>query len=223
MSLTEYRDIEQRSDEWYAIRCGIVTASAVGRLITTKTLAVADNDDSRRFTEQLVAERITGRVDPTFQNDDMFRGVVEEPRAREHYGEHCAPATECGFLLREEPGWKLGLSPDGLVGDDGLIEVKAPRAKGHIATVIADEVPPPYMPQLQAALLVSGRKWIDYISWCAGEPMWPIRVYPDERWHEAIVEAVTQFETRAQEAIDIYRTRTAGLPATERLELELIV
>jgi hypothetical protein len=222
MSLHVYTDVEQRSDEWFDLRCGRVTASTVGRLVTAKTLTVADNDDSRRFTSQLVAERITKTIDPTFMSDDMFRGVVEEPRAREHYSEHCAPAVECGFMLRQEAGWTLGLSPDGLVGTDGLLEIKSPRAKGHISTVIHNQVPTAYMPQLQAALLVSGRQWVDFVSWCAGEPMWPIRVYPDEHWHEAIVEAVTQFETRAQTQVDIYRARIKGLPPTERLDLEVV-
>jgi hypothetical protein len=121
-------------------------------------------------------------------------------------------------MVREEPGWKLGLSPDGLVGDDGLIEIKSPQAKTHVATVLNNEVPPQYMPQLQAALLVSGRDWVDFLSWCGGEPMWPIRVLPDQRWFDAITVAVAAFEMTARQMVHAYNEATAGLPATERLD-----
>jgi hypothetical protein len=67
-------------------------------------------------------------------------------------------------MRRDEDGWTLGYSPDGLVGDDGLIEIKAPRAKTHLRTILADEVPAHYMAQCQAGLLVTGRKWIDFVS-----------------------------------------------------------
>lgn len=272
MTLHIYDELDQGSEEWLALRRGMVTASVVGRLITSAsktaidfacpdclepadspcvalrsqtkkaiktmhpgrveaartddsppTLQVADTDDSRWLTRLLVAERITGYTDPTFQSFDMYRGVVEEPRAREVYSEHRAPATECGFMVLREDGWALGYSPDGLVGDDGLIEVKSPRAKEHIRTVLADEVPPQYMPQLQAGLLVSGRAWIDYVSFCGGEPLWTKRVYPDPRWHEVIVAAVQKFEGTAVQMVSDYRDKTAGLPATERIDLDMEV
>lgn len=222
MTLIEYLHLEQRTDEWYAARCGIVTASVVGRLVTPKTIEVASNDDSRGLTALLAAERVTGHVDPTYVNADMWRGIEDEPRARDVYSEHYAPAREMGFMVREEDGWKLGYSPDGLVGDDGLIEVKCPRSKTHLATILADEVPPYHMAQLQAGLLVTGRAWIDYVSFCGGMPLWVKRVTADEKWHTAIVEAVTAFEVTVAEMVDAYRTATEGLPMTERLELVVI-
>jgi hypothetical protein len=82
---------------WYAARCGIVTASVVGKLLTP-TLKVADNDTSRGVTAALVAERITGIVEPTFTNDDMWRGIEHEPYARDIYSGHYQQAVECGFM-----------------------------------------------------------------------------------------------------------------------------
>jgi predicted phage-related endonuclease len=108
------------------------------------------------------------------------------------------------------------------VGDDGLIEIKCPRAKSHLSTIVADEVPAYYMGQLQAGLLVSGRKWIDYVSFCAGMPMFVKRVLPDENWHAAIVEAVAAFEKAAEQMASDYLTAAVGLPTTERvLEAEM--
>ncbi|UKD55112.1 YqaJ viral recombinase family protein [Amycolatopsis sp. FU40] len=220
MTLIEYPDVIQGSDEWHDQRRGLVTASVVGQLITPKTLKPAANDKSRGITVQLVAERITGYTDPTYIGDDMLRGIDDEPRARELYAEvYKRPVREVGFLLRKEETWQLGYSPDGLVGDDGLIEVKAPRAKGHLRTVLDGEVPAEYVAQCQAGLLVSGREWLDFISFSGGMPMWHKRVFPDPAWQEAIVAAVERFETTAAEMVAEYAAKTEGLPATERITL----
>jgi hypothetical protein len=221
MTLHVFNDMEQRSPEWYAARCGIVTASAVGNLLTP-TLKVADNDTSRGVTAQLVAERITGACEPTFTNDDMWRGIEHEPIARDYYSGLHQQAVECGFMRLDGDGFQLGLSPDGLVADEGGIEIKCPRSKGHITTILADRVPPFYMGQIQTALLVSGRTWWDYVSFCAGLPLFVKRVHPDPAWHEAIVAAAKQFETTATEMVAAYHTAAHGLPATERIvELEM--
>ncbi len=222
-TLTEYPEIEQGTDEWHDQRRGIVTASVVGQLLTANTKQPAVNDSSRGLTLTLLAERITGRTEPSYMNDDMMRGVENEPRARDLYSETYAPVRETGFMVRTGIDWRLGYSPDGLVGDDGLIEVKSPRAKTHIKTILADEVPPQYMAQCQAGLLVSGREWLDFISYSGGLPMWHKRVLPDERWHEAIVEAVRAFEKNAAEMFDIYGIAVLGFPETEYIEEEAMV
>ena len=214
-------DVEQRSEAWFAARCGIVTASQVGKLLPP-TLKVADNDTARGVIAGLVAERITGTVDETRMTDDMWRGVEREPYARDIYSGHYQQAVECGFMRFDGDDWTLGYSPDGLVADDGLVEIKCPRAKGHVSTILADKVPPFYLAQLQAGLLVSGRKWIDYVSFCAGLPLYVKRVTPDPAWHEAIVAACRKFETTAAEMTAAYETATTDLPATERINLNLV-
>ena len=221
--LIEYPDLEQGTEEWHDVRRGIVTASTIGQLITTKTMKPASNDTSRGLTAQLVAERITGWTDPTYVSDDMMRGHMDEPLARDLYAETYAPVTEMGFLIRRAPGIVLGYSPDGLVGDDGLLEIKSRRPKKHLATILANEVPTENMAQIQAGLLVSGRAWCDYISYCGGMPMWTKRVHPDERWFDAITAAVTWFEEAARQHTDTYQKAIAGLPATERINYDDIL
>jgi hypothetical protein len=224
MTLIELPDLIQGTDEWHDQRRGMVTASVVGKLITPSTVKPASNDYSRALTAQLVAEHITGWTDPVYVSDDMLRGHEDEPRAIEKYAEHYAPVTLSGFMVRDDWGFRVGYSPDGLVGDDGLVEVKAPRAKKHLTTILSGEVPPEHMAQLQCGLLVSGRKWIDFISWCGGMPMWVKRVEPDERWFDAIVEAVKRFEGTAAEMVADYQKATKGLPQTERLiDLEMVI
>lgn len=267
MGLIEYPELEQGSEEWFAQRRGIVTASVVGQLLSVSApgaihyecgdcgalasepciskrdgspiktihparateaarqaadaepiIQPADNDTSRGLTALLVAERITGWTDPTYVSDDMLRGIEDEPRAREKYAEHYAPVTTTGFMVRDDWGFQIGYSPDGLVGDDGLIEVKSRRAKKQLLTVLNDAVPPENMAQIQCGLLVSGRAWCDYISYAGGMHLWRKRVLPDERWLDAIVAAVAAFETTAERMVDAYLSAVEGLPETERID-----
>ena len=216
MSLREFSELLQGSDEWLAARRGIVTASVVGQLITPKTIKPSANDTSRALTTLLVAERITGWTDPLYVSDDMMRGAMDEPVARDLYSRHYAPAVEIGFMVRDDWGFRIGYSPDGLVGDDGLIEVKSRRAKAQLATILADDVPLGNMAQIQCGLLVSGREWCDYVSYCGGMPLWVKRATPDRRWFDAIRDAVAIFERAAEQMVADYQQAVAGLPSTER-------
>jgi len=183
-------------------------------------LVVATDDDARGLTALLAAERITGHIDPVRVTDDMLRGQMDEPIAREVYAEHFAPVTELGFMVRKEPTWSLGYSPDGLVGDDGLIEIKSRKQKKQLTTVLSDEVPAENMAQLQAGLLVTGREWCDYVSYCGGLHLYRKRVFPDPRWFDAIVAAAEQFEKAAAEMVARYEMATIGLPLTERISFD---
>lgn len=216
MTLHTYPDLIQGSDQWLDARRGIVTASVIGQLITTKTVKPAFNDYSRALTNTLVAERITGWTEDVYVSTAMMRGTLDEPIARELYARHHAPVTELAFMVREWDGCRLGYSPDGLVGTEGLIEIKSREPKAQLATILADEVPAANMAQCQAGLFVSGRKWLDYVSWCGGMPLWTKPVYPDPRWFEAITEAVEQFEATAAQMVATYQERTTGLPIAER-------
>ena len=223
MTLIELPDLIQGTDEWHDQRRGIVTASVVGRLLTS-TGKVASNDTSRTLVAQLVAERITGWTDPVYVSDDMLRGHDDEPRAVDVYAEHFAPVATTGFMVRDDWGFSIGYSPDGLVGTDGLIEVKSRRAKKQLQTILDDAVPAENMAQIQCGLLVSGRVWCDYVSYCGGMPLYVKRVYGDPNWFDAIVAAVTSFELAASLMTEQYEAATAGLPATERIvEMEMIL
>lgn len=221
MTLHVFTDLVQGTDEWHDARRGIVTASVVGKLITARTLKPANNDESRGLTALLAAERITGVTEETPMTSDMWRGVESEPYARDLYSGHYSQAVECGFMRLERDEWTLGYSPDGLVGDDGLIEIKAPRAKTHLRTILADEVPAQYVAQCQAALLVSGRAWLDFISYHGGMPLLVKRVLPDPHWHNAIVAAVQAFETNAAQLVGDYEHATRNMPATKRINFDL--
>lgn len=213
-----YNDVEQSSPEWFSLRCGILTASVIGQLITGKTIKPASNDYSRALIATLVAERITGRVESTQETRPMLRGNLDEPIARDHYSEHHAPVTQVGFMVQDFGGFKLGFSPDGLVGDDGLIEIKSRAQKKHLQTILSNEVPIENMAQIQTGLLVSGRMWCDYVSWSGGFPMWVIRVRPSPDWFTAIDIAAECFEMKADAMVATYADLTEGLPPTEYVD-----
>lgn len=218
-----FPELVQGSDEWYDQRRGMITASVIGQLLTPKTLAVADNDTSRGLIAALAAERVTGFTDPNYVNDDMLRGIEDEPRAAAVYSEHFAPVTADGFMIRSWGRCQLGYSADGLVGDRGLIEVKSRRSKKQLQTVLDGEVPAENVAQCQAGLFVSGRQWLDYVSFSGGMSLWVKRVVPDERWFDAIVAAVEAFEETASDMVAKYAAATAGLPLTERVKTEMIL
>ena len=217
MTVTIYRELEQGSEAWLQARCGLLTASTIGRLITP-TLKVADNDTSRGLLETLVAERISGRVDYVHPSLDMQRGSLDEPHARALYAEHYAPVEEIGFAAREFNGLKLGASPDGLVGDDGGIEIKSRRPKQQLRTILSDTVPTENMAQIQALMLVLQRDWWEYVSYAGGWPLYVKRVYPEPMWQLAIQSALVDFEERAERMIAAFHNAAEGRPVAPRVD-----
>lgn len=203
MTVTIFPEMEQGSDEWKEARCGLLTASEMKLIMTEAKLEAADNDKCRAHVWELLAQRITKYVEPHYVSDDMLRGKVDEVKARILYEERIAPVTEVGFITNDKWGYTIGYSPDGLVGDDGAIEVKSRRQRFQFETlaecVISKKVPKDYILQVQTGLLVSERKWIDFISYCGGVHMPIIRVYPDPKIHAAIVDCSAKFEKKIAE------------------------
>lgn len=218
MTITYHPELIQGSPEWADIRRGLITASEMHHIVTP-TLKIADNDKTRSHVYELAAQRITNYTEPTYFGDEMLRGVTEEPIARQLYHDNFAPVTECGFITNDDHGFTIGYSPDALVGDDGLIEIKSRRQKFTVQSIVDGEVPKEHILQVQTGLLVTGRKWCDYLSFTGGMPLMPVRVYPDKDVHEAIVAACTAFEGKISTMINAYRDRlrSSKWVETERL------
>lgn len=202
-------DIAQRTDEWYAARCGLLTSSEMERIITAKRLEFARNDSSRGHLYELAAQRISGFVEPHYRSDDMLRGDADELDAKILYNEKYAPVTDCGFITNDSFGFKLGYSPDGLIGSDfeGQIEVKGRRQKFQVETITKLDMPAEFAIQVQTGLLVSGRSWCDFISYCGGLPMVVLRVHPDEKMQAAITQAAKLFHEELDQIVDTYWER----------------
>lgn len=221
----------QGSDEWLAARCGLLTASEMKLILTPATLKAASNDKERAHLYELLAQRISGHVEPHYVSDDMLRGQEDEVEARILYAEKYAPVETIGFMTNDRWGFTLGYSPDGLVGEDGLIECKSRRQRFQVQTIVenvADEtVPQDFALQVQTGLLVSERRWCDFISYSGGLPMAVIRIHPIPEVQDAIIEVAGEFERRLAEKWAIYRAAIASdarlLPTERRVHQEMFV
>jgi hypothetical protein len=242
-----FYDLVQGTDEWFAARCGLLTASEMKLIITVpkvetrvkkdgtpykqREIESADTDACRAHLYELLAQRISKYVEPTYISDDMLRGKEDEIEAASKYNEHFAPVQLCGFVTNDQFGFTIGYSPDGLVGDDGLIESKSRRQKYQIETIIEyssqGKIPEEYMLQVQTGLLVTRRKWCDFISYSGGYPMIPVRVYPDPVIQKAIIEASGIFEDRLIEKWNVYREFIASgvkqIPTERRIAEEIVI
>jgi len=227
MTVTYHDAFDQGSEEWLAARCGLLTASEM-KLIITPTLKVASNEKERSHLYELMAQRISNYVEPRWIGDDMLRGMEDEIEARNLYTKHFAEVTECGLITNDKWGFVIGYSPDGLVGDDGLIEGKSRRQKFQVQTVVENVAtgtcPDEFAIQCQTGLLVSEREWLDFISYSGGLPMAVVRVHPDPVIQHAIVEAAGAFEARLSVKLATYRETIANkamrLVPTERKIIE---
>ncbi len=223
--ITHHYDMAQCSEEWFAARCGLLTASEMHHIITP-TGKPAKNEKMRAHAYELLSQRITGYVEARYVSDDMLRGHDDELEARLLYAEKYAPVRECGFIVRDFGGLKIGYSPDGLVGDDGAIECKGRRAKLQIETIVNGGMPGEHMVQVQTGLLVSGRAWCDYVSYSGGLPMAVFRVDADEEMQGDIIDAADAFENYIRDAEVMFRNQVEvrRFHATKRrVEMEMVI
>lgn len=154
--------MDQGTKEWFTIRIGKVTASRVADVIAkTKTGYSASRDN---YMAQLVCERLTGQKGESFTNAAMQHGTDTEPLARAAYEAlKDVLVDEVGFV--PHPSINMaGASPDGLVGDDGLLEIKCPNTATHIETLMSKTVPGKYNTQMQFQMACTGRQWCDFVS-----------------------------------------------------------
>ena len=154
--------IVQGSPEWFAMRCGKVTASRVADVLAkTKTGWGAGRAN---YAAELIAERLTGATAPSFTNAAMQWGVDQEPVARQVYAaRHSLDVSEIGFVDHPEIAMS-GASPDGLVGIWGLVEIKCPNTATHLDTLLSETVPGKYITQMQWQMACTGREWCDFVS-----------------------------------------------------------
>ena len=154
----------QQTSEWFEARCGCLTASRAKAVIARKKNG-EPYAEYYTVLEQVVGERLTGIVASTGTTAAMQWGIDHEQEAREQYViETGRDVALTGFVKHPSVRW-LGASPDGLVGDDGLIEIKCPTTLTHLKRVASGAVPEEYKPQMLVQLLCTGRKWVDFVDY----------------------------------------------------------
>lgn len=187
--------MKQRTNEWFQSRIGKVTASRI-----SDVMAKTKNGYSvsrQNYMTQLLCERLTNAKEDTYTNTAMQRGIDLESAARQHYElENLCSVVETGFI--EHPViCNAGASPDGLVNDDGLIEIKCPNTLTHLSFLKSSKPKREYVLQMQWQMMCTGRKWCDFVSYDDRLPGYLsfkcVRIHYDENLAEEIKAEVIKF------------------------------
>jgi len=199
--------MEQRTDEWFESRLGKATASRIADIIAkTKTGPSASREN---YAVQLVLERITQSKGESYTNAAMQWGTDTEPMARQQYElKRGVFVDEVGFI--DHPTIAMsGASPDGLVGADGLVEIKCPNSATHMETLVSRKIPQKYIPQMMWQMACTGRNWCDFVSF---DPRFPEnlqifveRVEYDPTYARMLELEVTQFLDEVEKKVEILR------------------
>lgn len=197
-------ECRQLTPEWWEARRGVPTASQFGRILTPKTLKPSAQADA--YIDELIGDLVSLNP-PVFSQNGytaaMTAGREFEPEARRFYEmERGVDVREVGFVM-DDLG-RFGCSPDGLVGDDGGLELKCPLPKTHAGYLREGGLPVEYAPQVHGSLVVTGRAWWDFLSYAPGLPEVLVRVTPNE-YTEALREALEVFWARYMEAMDKFK------------------
>jgi putative phage-type endonuclease len=155
--------LEQRTPEWFATRCGKVTASRIADLMAKTKSGYSTS--RANYRAQLVVERLTGVVEQSYCNAAMQHGIDTEAEAREAYQQHMLCTVEEVAFVAHPKIDMAGASPDGLVGDDGMVEIKCPNTATHIETLLGGTVADKYLKQVQFQMACTGRAWNDFVSY----------------------------------------------------------
>lgn len=183
--------MEQGSAEWLQARLGIATSSELDCLLVNGKGEGGFGVAAYTYMDQLIGERITGEAaEIPFQTKATIRGHEQEGIANGLYEAlEGVSVQSAGIILNHG----MGYSPDGLIGDDGLIEIKTKLPKFQVGVILSGEVPKEHVTQCQSGLWISGREWIDFISFWPGMPLFVKRMHRDEKLIEKMAERVSTF------------------------------
>ena len=199
-----FTDLEQGSPEWFAARCGIVTASEFGTVLAKGEDGGASKT-RKTYLYKLAGEIITGQPAESYRNAHMERGQAMEAEARATYEfETDAVCEHVGFIRNG----RAGASPDSLIGVNGLVEIKTVLPGLLIETMLSDKFPAKHKAQCQGQLWISEREWIDIAVYWPGLPLFIKRATRDEAYIQNLAEAVERFNAELDAIVE--RVRAYG-------------
>jgi hypothetical protein len=193
--------VEQRTEEWYESRLGIPTGSCFDRIVTMKG---EPSKQAEKYMYQLAGELLSGERENCYQSADMLRGTELESEARLVYEmENEVEVVVPGFQLAS--CGLYGGSADGLVGSDGMIEIKCPKASTHIEYLESGKLPSTYFQQVHGYMLIYSRQWCDFFSYFPGIKPFQVRVYPDTKFQEKLHGELVKFCEALKKLVDKVR------------------
>ncbi len=197
---------EQRSPEWFAARTGLITASRF-KDARARLKSGAPAQAALDYMAELAIERITGNLTDRFVTPAMQRGTDLEAAARAAYEADSGEiVTELGLCLHDEH--PIGYSPDGLVGDPGLIEIKAPANAYRLAHALMTADVSEYMDQVQGGMWITGREWCDVVIYHPALPLRPIRVKRNDDYIATLEMDLLAFAVEVEAYTDKLRAAT---------------
>lgn len=200
-----FAEIEQGTDEWRQIRCGIATASNFKCI-----LAKGEGKTRKSYMHRLAAEAITGTPMESFSSGAMDRGRVMEAEARDYYAfMRDADPQKVGFV-RNGP---KGASPDSFLGSDGLLEIKTQRGDLLIETLFKGEVPSEHVAQIQGQIWVSEREWCELLVYWPGMPPLIKRIYRDSGYIHTLSKEVDRFNAELAETVEKIKAYSPSIPS----------
>ena len=203
--------IEQRTTEWFAQRCGHLTASRIADMMARTQKGWGAS--RANYAAQLIAERLTGVAESGFTSAAMQHGIDTEAAARAAYGfMQDVEVIEAPFVLHPRLAWS-GASPDGFVGDDGLIEIKCPNTATHIITLRGGEIPDKYIKQMQWQMACTERDWCDFVSF---DPRMPVEMQLHIQRVDRDNDLIAEIESAAIGFLDEIAATVAELEAIYR-------
>jgi putative phage-type endonuclease len=204
--------MEQRTDEWYQARLGCVTASRTADILAKTKSGYSTS--RANYMADLIVERLTGKAPEGFTSSAMQWGTETEPQARMAYEIITGnEVTETGFVLHPQIEG-FGASPDGLVGEDGLVEIKCPNTNTHISTLLDEKISHKYVIQMHVQMLCTERDWCDFVSF---DPRLPVdmqlfikRVERDKKLADEILGEVAKFLEELDEKIEALKVKVSN-------------
>lgn len=197
---------EQRSPEWFKERLGCVTGSVVAEVMAKATGKKSEASSRKNLRAKLALELMTGQSRESYSSWDMQRGEQLEPEARMAYELKTGFLVETTGFLKHKMIERFGASPDGLIGADGILEIKCPNAATHMEYCLSGVLPNEYRRQVQAELACSGRQWADFVSYHPDMPdnlkLFQVRVKRDEVAIAEIEAEVIKFNSEVDDMIE---------------------
>ena len=189
-----WHDVDQNTPEWDALRVGRITGSALAKIMAN--YGKAFGEPAKKYASDIALGQITGNIPAGgYSNGHMERGHEEEPIAIDEYEcRYFTAVTKGGFYSDGD----IGCSPDGLVGDNGLVEVKSAIPSIHYTRIAKQSFDPAYKWQYAGNLKFSEREWLDFISYCADYPEGK-RIYVYRCWREDFAKEFEMIDTRLDE------------------------
>lgn len=189
--ITVFDNLEQGSAEWFKARAGIPTASCFATVMA-KGRGGGDSITRRKYMLTLLGERLTGEVAEGYTNAHMERGKVMEDEARDLYSFQAdVEPQRVGFVRNDV--LRAGASPDSLIGDDGLLEIKTKLPHLQLEALLSGALPSEHKAQVQGQLLITGRQWGQFVSYWPKLPLFMVRVERDEPYMATLRQALADF------------------------------